>query len=156
MDLLNINTIVDGEPVHANYRLRREPVKLNVKYVAVGGLGADRWEDDGGALAPPPYEETVCERHRAQVRQNPGRKQIAARRAIPRESITVVPVLEPVKYEEAVAIVEDKTVEQVKIDVLEVKIRELMGLVQRRRSAEQLLDAAIEGLGKRFEERRVK
>lgn len=131
MNPMHFSTIVDGGAVNVNYRLRREPVSLKLVVVPVletpdGGT----WENEGGALAPPPYEVTTEERFRPKIRMHPGRKQGAARMVVPRESIKVVQINQPVAPAVAIAELTGKTPQDVQIELLEGKIKELLGLVQ--------------------------
>jgi len=156
MEPVNINTILDGEPVHSNYRLRKAPIGLRCVTTLVGGWDEMRWEDDGGSPAPPPFEQVAQERHRSSVRQHPGRKQIAARMNVPRESIKVVPVLNPVPRKVAIATYEGIDPQEVEIRELKAKIERMIGQLQGELIKRRKLESSINNLEKVFEERKVK
>ena len=131
MEALNFNEFARGEVRRANYRLLKEPVHLRATHVPVlDGPGTDAWEDDGGAAAPPPVEVDVAERHRTAVRTNPGRHQRAARLAVPRESIRVVPLVALAPAEVVEARLAGKSEREVKIAELETRIRALLGVAR--------------------------
>lgn len=127
--MINFNQIVDGEAVHMNYNLRTRKVNLKATITPIfetpdGG----RWEDDGGFVAPP-YEVDLSERYRAPQRAHHSRKQMAAKRAIPRESIKVVNKSDPAPVEVAAVRMNGGSIEDEKVAMLEAQIRKLMGLL---------------------------
>lgn len=79
--------------LQSNYRLRGEPVKLMARIIPVlEADGTDRWEGEGGACAPEPYEVEDLWRYRSAIRRSRARGQRAAKWHIPKNSITIVPL----------------------------------------------------------------
>jgi hypothetical protein len=149
---INISRIVQGEELHGNYRLRQEPMKLTVKVVPVlDAPGTADWENEGGACAPPPYEQEISWRDRDVVRTRGGRHQRSAKMVVPRESITIIRPKELVKdYREAIAQVEGKTVEDVEVDELQAKIRELQAELRVQQKKESEEELAVKRLQEKF------
>ena len=130
---MNFNVIEKNDARESNYRLLGNPVKLRTKvYLPWCQPDGDGWEEVGGVCGVPVESETeeVCKRI---ARIKSGRKQRAARAKVPRESIKVVPLKEPVRMVEAVAQFEgiDVVEAQYKVDVmkLEAEIKRIMDLV---------------------------
>lgn len=154
---MNFNKIVQGEKLHGNYRLRQEPVESTIKVVPVlDAPGTEEWENEGGACAPPPYEISLRERYKTEVRVRGPRKQQAARMFVPKESIRIVKTAEPVDHKVAIARLEDKTVEQVEVDELKRKIEQMAELVRRQQAKETAEEESVRKLQEKFEIRRIR
>ena len=157
MDALNFRVLRGRDDREANYRLRGEPVKLVATITPVLECqGSDAWEDDGGAVAGLPTQVDVAERHRAEVRVRPPRKQAAARAAIPRETVRIVRGEAPAPIEVVEARVAGKSEADVQVARLEARIRELMGVVEERRTLTQRRKESLALLERMFERRRLK
>ena len=155
---MDFNKIVQGEKLHGNYRLRQQPMKLTVKVTPVlEAPGTAEWENEGGACAPPPYEQEISWRNRDVVRTRGGRHQRSAKMVVPRESITIIRPKEPVKdYREAIAQVDGKTVEEVEVDELRAKIAELQEQIKAQVRRETEEEAAVKRLQEKFAIRRIR
>jgi hypothetical protein len=106
------------------YRLRHEPVRLFARTY----LGA---VPDGDSWAPEYEESFGTEKVSTRVKPGMPRKQAAARIAVPVNTVKVVPVLKPVDPKVALAQLGAKTEEQARIEALEARIKELLGLVRK-------------------------
>jgi len=157
MSTINFNVVRRGEASGSNYRLLGAPVELKSRVIPVHAApGTDGWEDDGGAVAPPPYEVTQQEIGRREVRMRLGRHQRSAKIAVPRESIKVVPLAKPAPVEVAVARLKGASPEDEKIAALEAQVRKLLGVVRQREDAEQGRKMAIERLERLFDSKRLR
>lgn len=107
----------------SNFRLRNTSGQL-MSRVLVGykpcGDGYERVWD----------ESTDKSRYRPSVRLKPGRKQIAARRVVPVNTVKLNEIVGPRPKPVVDAILEGKSEEDVKIAALEAEIRRLMGLLK--------------------------
>lgn len=150
---MNFRTLKKNSDKDSNYRLLNRPVQLRVKVNPVlDGPEDQAWENEGGAI-PQPYELVLDHRSRREVRMRLGRKQIAARKVIPKEIIKVPLQGKPVVLEEGIALYEGRTSpEQLEVARLEHRIRELMGIAGERQKKVE----AIAKLRERFEKRRLK
>lgn len=150
---MNFRTLKKNSDKDSNYRLLGRPVQLTVKVNPVlDGPEDQAWENEGGAISQP-YELVIDHRVTREVRMRLGRKQIAARRVIPKEIIKVPLQGKPVVLEVGVALYEGRTTpEQLEVARLEHAIRELMGIAgERQRKVE-----AIAKLREKYERRRTK
>ena len=149
MDAMNFRVLKRAEPRESNYRLLGEPVKLSARCVPVlDGPDEQQWESEGGALAPPPYEVDIEEKHRRDLRTRVGRKQTAARCVVPKESIKVVRIEQPAPMEVVEVRLRGGTEQDEEVASLEHRIKELMAVVQAPIIAERRRKESIE----RFEE----
>jgi len=115
---MNINQIGG---LTSNYRLRGEPVKLNAKEFR--GF----YKPDGDGYEEVWHETSSAEKLRDKMRLRGSRKQLAARQMVPRSSVTIVKTGEPVAPKVAIAKLEGKSEQDVRIIELEEKIRTLIG-----------------------------
>lgn len=77
----------------ANYRLRNEPLPLISTYWgSVEAPGSDRWDDDGGACAPPPVVTEIKWANLTRVKPGLPRKQRAAHQVVKWATITLVKI----------------------------------------------------------------
>lgn len=149
---MNFRTLKNSG-MDSNYRLLGKPVQLTVKVNPVLDSCEDQaWENEGGAV-PRPYELVLDHRTRRDVRMRLGRKQIAARKVVPKEIIRVPLQGKPVVLEVGVALYEGRTApEQLEVARLEHAIRELMGIAgEKQRKVE-----AIAKLREKYERRRTR
>ena len=100
----------------SNVHLRTRKVDLQGVVIPVlDAPGVDTWEDEGGALAPPPYEVTVTDLYRQNIRARGPRKQTAARAVRPINTIKVDKVKPELNHVlVGAAILEDKSKEEIK------------------------------------------
>ena len=131
MDAMNFRVLKRAEPRESNYRLLGEPVKLSARCVPVlDGPDEQQWESEGGALAPPPYEVDIEEKHRRDLRTRVGRKQTAARCVVPKESIKVVRIEQPAPMRVVAVRLRDGSERDEQIAALEAQVEVLLGLVR--------------------------
>lgn len=119
MEMININNYKRGDVV-SNYRLRGEPVKLAAKefngfYIPDGDGYVEAWK-----------ETSATEKLRDKMRLRGSRKQRAARQAVPLSSVTIVKPGGTVSPRVAIAMLEGKSQQDVRIIELEEKIKQLM------------------------------
>jgi len=108
----------------ANYSLRKSTVKLLAKTLVGVRPDGDGWEEVW-------EESSEDERYRSQQRLRGSRKQKAARQAIPLATVKIVrPDGPPVDRGVAMALLADKSDDEVKVAKLEAEIRRLLGLVR--------------------------
>lgn len=108
----------------ANYRLRKEPVKLASRRLVGCVPDGDGWEEV--------WDEAFdYERHRTKVKPGLPRKQQAARRAIPLSTVTIVKKLEVQPRTLVMAELNNRTPQEQEIYELETQIRGLMGLLRK-------------------------
>ena len=154
---MDFNQIVQGEKLHVNYRLRQEPMKLTIKVVPVlDAPGTADWENEGGACAPPPYEQEISWRDRDVVRTRGGRHQRSAKMVVPRESITIVPIKVPVDHFEAIAAIEGKTPDDIKVEELKQEIERQAELLRRMVKQQDKEEESVRRLQEKFEIRRIR
>lgn len=72
---------------------------LSIKVESVGAIGTDSWEDEGGALAPPPRTYEGLARYQSFMRVRAPRKQKAAKMMRQVESMRIVPLATLVRKE---------------------------------------------------------
>jgi hypothetical protein len=157
MDPINFNLIKQGETLHGNYRLRGQAMGLVVKVTPVfDAPGTAEWENEGGACAPPPYEEVINWRNKTEVRTKGGKHQRAAKAFIPRESITIVPIKVPVDHFEAIAAIEGKTPDDIKVEELKQEIERQAELLRRMVKQQDKEEESVRRLQEKFEIRRIR
>jgi hypothetical protein len=142
---MNFNVIEKNDPRESNYRLLTQPIKLLMRvHQRWCRPDGDGWEEVGGVCGVPVELETE-EVNRQLMRVRGARKQRAARAKVPRESIRVVPLKQPVRMVQAVAQFEGISEEDARLKLgvvgLEEQIKKVLGLVN---------------LQKKFEGRRTK
>jgi hypothetical protein len=120
--------------VRSNYRLIDEPLRLKLRIIPVlDGVDEQSWENEGGALAPPPCEMTLEEAFGQRMRVRDSRKQRAARAVRPINAITLVPQQKPAPMQVVAARLSGASEVQVEIAKLEAQVAQLMGVVEARR-----------------------
>lgn len=135
----------------SNYRLRDEPVNLSTRIIPVfNAPGTESWENEGGALPGPPYEETVEASNRAKMRVKGARKQRAAKLVVPRNTITVVPIKQARTPEQ----LEDKSLgQEIQVRRLEAQVARALGMAEdQRRAAKAAEERKVRSLA-RLQER---
>ena len=171
--------VVKKNDIHeSNYRLRENKASFELTvYDQLVRPDGDGYEVVGMLAVPRKVEvqEKVAKR---EVRMRLGRKQRSARLAVPRETITVVPVIKPAPVEVAMARIkildevqlalelEAKPADIANIKVqgeqaievakLEARIRELLGIVNAPKIAAQRKAESIRRLEELFNNRRPK
>lgn len=119
MEPININYVEK----QSNYRLRNEPVRLVSKALVGVVPDGDGWRQV--------WDETVgSERYRSAVRLREGRKQRAAREVRPINLITLTPKLEARPKPFVMAVLENKTEQEIEIARLKSEIAKYMGLLK--------------------------
>ena len=158
MDPMNINKYSRGSNRGSNYRLLGAPLKLTYKRTQLLETpGSDTWEDDGGAVAPPPEKLVVDQRFHSLARIRGPRKQRAARAYVPKESIRVVTPAEPAPMEVVAVRLAGGSEQDEKVAALEARIKKLMDIVQAPVVAEERRKESIARFEKLFnQERKVR
>lgn len=147
---MNIRRTLDGSEILSNYRLLSEPVKLKARtglhYVVPSGDGYEPSD---------PVEVEVDYRKRTYMNLRGSRKQRAARAMVPRESIKIVKIGEPVAPPVAMAILAGKSAEEIKVVSLETEIQRLWGIVRAPEVAKQKKRESLDKLEQLFAGRRI-
>lgn len=131
MNPVNFNQIIDGDRGTSNYRLRHEPIETTIT-IQYGAETPDNgaWENEGGAGAPPPIVESLAERNAQYMKVRGAKKQTAARAYRPKESIMLIKprVIQPAV--QVIAQLTEQTEEEITIEILEMRVKQVMGLIQ--------------------------
>jgi hypothetical protein len=130
----------------SNYKLRGARIRLSAKLTKL---------NNDGSVAEV-VETTNEELHRQRIASRPPRKQTAARMARPVETVKVVKISQPVDCGAAIAAYEGRTGADAEVRRLELRIEELMGVLERRRRAEERKQHAIEDLVRVFGAERLR
>jgi len=150
----HIRRVIDGSDNPSNYRLLKEPVKLQVKVAIQWTVpDGDGWEPVGVSSHFNGVETDHFYKKKMQLRGS--RKQRAARAVSPRESIKVIDTTMPVSKPVTMAILEGKTDKEVKVVSLQTEIQRLWGIVNAPAVAARTKQEAISELERMFNSRRI-
>lgn len=157
MENFNFTTIRRNEDRVSNFRLMEEPTKLTTRLYAPWMVpDGDGWDYTGGVCATPTIMTTEEHNRRREVTDRVGRKQIAARRVVPRESIThVEPATAAPREVVMVRLAGGDEVAQ-EIALLEHRVKELMGIAERPRREAEARRRALDQLEELFRARHMR